>query len=330
MKKEINQYIHEYVFSDDAKHIIAASDVINKKGFGLWSFKKLIFLDYYISPFLTILQSHGFTCYFLDLFSSSGANTIRDTRCQTIGSPIISILKGVVPIKSKKINYRFNKWFFIDLDSSFCEALRKRINIVTNIINTKYAENITLDKDIHVLCGDCNIKINEVIAEINKDTKEKKAVLAFIDPYNFTNIEWNTWKALLSLKYVDVIFTFPVNTLKRGFTQCKNLEKYLPETLLKQIPKNKIYTKIDDSEFSAAYAEEIKILVNRSITCYTKGISVKNSRNGEMYRIDLFTHCKPALQLTLPMATKLDKLSVSNLNAFFQQAQGTLKSLSTT
>ena len=59
-KKEIAGYIKDYCLSNEAKEIINFSRVIGKKGFDLWSFKKLIFLDYYIKIHLQILENQGF------------------------------------------------------------------------------------------------------------------------------------------------------------------------------------------------------------------------------------------------------------------------------
>ena len=101
-KKEIIDYIFEYTTSNEAKEIIDSSKIINKGGFDLWSLKKLMFLDFYIKLHLQILENKGYKCIFLDLFSSCGANECKDTKA--IGSPIISLLKGVIPNKIKKIN----------------------------------------------------------------------------------------------------------------------------------------------------------------------------------------------------------------------------------
>src|SRR3989344_513199 len=94
-KKEISDYIEYYTKSEDAKNITNSSEIINKEGFDVWSFKKLIFLEYYIKPYLNILLSRGYKCYFIDFFSSCGVNKIENENITSIGSPIISLLKGI-------------------------------------------------------------------------------------------------------------------------------------------------------------------------------------------------------------------------------------------
>lgn len=73
-KKEIQNYLKDYVDSSDAKDIINSSKIINGEGFNLWSFKKLIFLEYYLKPYLLILsKKYKRKCYYIDFFSSGGA-----------------------------------------------------------------------------------------------------------------------------------------------------------------------------------------------------------------------------------------------------------------
>jgi len=326
-KKEVHQYIKEYILSEEATQIMNSSDTFNEEGFDIWSFKKLILLEYYLKPYLTILQSRGYTCYFIDLFSGCGANKVSGEKVTSIGSSILSLLRGIVPIKSKSINYHFKKWFFVDYNPTFCQSLRRRAMKTLEILNKKYGENLVIDENVKILEGDCNEKINEIILEIEKESNGHKiAVLAFIDPYTFTNINWKTWKTLLKLRYVDIIFTFPINTLKRGLSQCKEMEKYLPPSLI-ELVKVRDITKIEDEEFSKRYAAEIAGIVNRPINYSEKGISVKNSKNSELYRIWLFTYSDPAANLTSNLVKELDRIDPSSLKMMFEKAKGKQKSI---
>ncbi len=323
-KKEEVDYILEYTKSKNAKDIINSSKIFNDKGFGVWSFKKLIFLEYYLRPYLNIMIKNGFKCIFIDLFSSSGVNKIKEENIKSIGSPIISLLKGVIPIKKSGKNNRFKKWFFIEKNSSFCEALTKRVNESIKIINRECSENLKKE-DIKIICADCNKVIGKVVDNIKKEYKDEKvSILAFIDPYAFTEIEWESWKKLLSLTYVDIIFTLPLNTISRGFKNCKSPEKYLPPSLIKL---SKVKNILDINKFSEAYAKDISKLVNRSISYYDKGIKVKNDQNKEIYRVEFFTHCENATKLCLKKAKKLDKLNVNTLRTLLHLAQGEQKSI---
>ena len=131
---EFQKYFKKYTSSADAKAIINSSKVINEDGFDLWSFKKLIFLDYYIKPYLQILQNQKIKCIYIDFFSGCGANKIEGKKdFSSIGSPIISILGGIIPNKKKKYNNRFDKWYFIDSNQNFCDALNIQLGCIIKV-----------------------------------------------------------------------------------------------------------------------------------------------------------------------------------------------------
>ncbi len=328
MVREIRDYIEYYIKSKDAGEVINSSDIVNKDGFDVWSFKKLIFLEYYIKPFLYILENNNFKCVFIDFFSSCGANKLIEEHVNSLGSAIISLLRGVVPNKKRGKNNRFYKWFFVDHDELFCEALEKRVLKTLKIVKERYNEELILNKDVLILCGDCNKKIDEIIEGLKKEVEnEKIAILAFIDPYTFTNIEWETWKKLFSLRFVDIIFTFPIQTIERGYKRCKELHKYLSASINNLINKYKDISKIPEQDFERAYAKDISELVNRSIAHYDEGISVKSLENREIYRIELFTHCTAALKAVLPKAKELDKIDSKNFKEIVKQVCGKQKSI---
>jgi three-Cys-motif partner protein len=328
-KKEIIDYIRYYTLSDEAKEIIGSSKIINNEGFDVWSFKKLIFLEYYLGPFLDIWCNNNTKCFFLDTFSSAGANEIPSSQIRSIGSPIISLLKGVKYIKSKNKNNRFSKWFFIDWNKDYCSALEERVKKTLDIINLNTNENLSLNKDVSILSGDCNARVLEVISEIEKEQKEnnsKVALLAFIDPYTFTDIKWATFEKLFSLKYVDIIFTLPIQTIQRGYKPCKNLEEYLPKKLHELLKKQEI-SSISPKEFEKAYAEGLTNLTNRSMTFYDVGIMVRTLQNREIYRINLFTHCSSASKAVLSKAKELDSLKSEDIKTIIEQLFGRQKSI---
>lgn len=324
-KREIKEFIEYYTKSEEAKRVIDAAEIINDEGFDFWSFKKLILLEYYLEPYLNILSNQEYKCFFIDFFCSCGANKIKNEKIFSIGSPIISILKGIRYIKSKDKNNRFYKWFFIDCNKTFCDALNKRIKETIKIVKENYNEELKLNKDINILCGNCNDKIDVVINEIEKESG-KKAILVFIDPYTFTNIEWKTLEKILRLKYVDVIFTFPIYTIRRGYKQCKELKKYLPQKLT-ELLNGKNINEIPENEFTKIYAEEMTKIVKRRLAYYSKGISVKNLSNQEIYRIFLFTHSSLAALTTERIVKDLDKIDANTLKKLIEQIYGRLSSL---
>ncbi len=318
--EKICDYISYYTKSGDAKNIIGSSNIFNEEGFDVWSFKKLIFLDYYIKPFLDITLNQDCKCFFIDLFSSCGANKSEDII--SIGSPIISILKGIFPNSAKNRNNKFCKWFFVESDENYSKALKTRVEKTFEIVNERYSENLRIDKDAKILCGDCNNVIDLIIKEIYKVAgKDKFCVLIFVDPYSFTNIEWTTWEKIASLRYVDVIFTFPIGTLKRGLS-CKDIERYLPPSL-----KGKDILNIPET-FEKAYARGILNITQRGqIWHYQKGIPATIDRNVELYRIELFTYSKKGLEISLSISNMLESLKAEDLRKIIDQVLGKTTSL---
>lgn len=325
---EFQEYFKKYTSSVEAKSIIKASNIINEDGFGLWSFKKLIFLDYYLKPYLQIVQNLGCKCIYLDLFSGYGANKIKENNSISIGSPIISLLSGIIPNRTKGYNNRFDKWYFIESNSIYCAALRDRVKCTIELLKEK--ELLKLDKDIFVFEGDVNEKINKIVEQIKNEYKSQKiAVLAFIDPYKFSDIFVDSWRKLLELKFVDIIFTLPTVTMNRGIEVMKesNRTKYLPPSLLEKC-KNGKFCDLSDEEKSGSYAEYIASIVKRSINSYERGIVVSNTLNGELYRILLFSHSKKIFDICEKCADELDKMKIPHIRSLLDQAEGKQKIIS--
>jgi three-Cys-motif partner protein len=327
-KKEIPSYLKDFSFSDDARKIINSSSIFNKKGFGLWSFKKLIFLEYYIKPYLLILSNrYRKKCYFIDFFSGCGANSIEKEKINSIGSPLVSLLKGVIHNKSKNLNNRFFKWIFVEINSDFCDALQKRIDQTCKIIKERTGETLVNGQDIEVIPGDVNISIDKLVSKLEEESKsEEIAVLAFIDPYKFSAIQWETVKKLLHLRYVDVIFTMPTGTLRRGGDTCKQKEKFLSPSLLSAC-SNKRFCDIPEENLGELYAKDIVNVMGRSISFFEKGASVRNSTNAEIYRIELFSHSNKAVQIAETITKKLDKINYNTLKKILDQAKGEQKTI---
>ncbi len=325
-KKEIKDYIKSYIGSQNAKKIISCSSVLGEKGFGMWSFKKLIFLEYCLKPYLNIILSKNNNfdhCYFVDFLSGSGANKVTG-KINSIGSPIISLLKGVIQLKNQKRNNRFKKWFFIDENPVYCKALGDRVKTTIKILNEKnpYGLNLDFRKDIEIICGDCNNSIEKIIKDIKKESGNV-AVFAFIDPFTFTDIEWKSWKKLLELKAVDIMFTFPINTLRRGFKRCKDSLKYLPPSLNKKIEQRGGISNIKN--FGRLYAKEILKEVKRSSMSYYSEEEIAKVRNNfkkEMYWIELFTYCNPFSKACAGGIKKISSIEARHIKEIVNQIGG--------
>ncbi|MFH1631018.1 MAG: three-Cys-motif partner protein TcmP [Candidatus Aenigmatarchaeota archaeon] len=323
-KKPIENYVKDFVSVPQAKQITSVSSIVNDIGFDIWSFKKLIFLQNYIRPYLNIMRSRNCECFFVDLFSGCGANKIKNDSICSIGSPIISLLSGVTYVKKRGIFNRFNRWFFVEENANYINPLTKRVSETVKIINDHHQTNIVDEKnDIDIIHGDCNEKIQDIVDTIISYAHPRISVLAFIDPYKILNISWSTWEKLLSLKYVDIIFTFPLRTL-HGSMQSAKIDRCLPPSLRER--KDEIL-KMSDEEFSELYAKDIVSIVHRDIYHYGKGIPVRNRKNTELYRIEMFSHSPSSFKICDGIYDELENLDFSMLETIKEVAMGKQKCL---
>ena len=322
-EKDNAELIKDYIKSDASLKIINSYRIINDLGFDVWSFKKLIFLEYCIKPFLQICEGNGFKCIFIDLFSSCGANKIQDMDVNSIGSPIISLLKGIIKNKRRGKNNKFYKWFFFEKNHEFSKALKERIPQTLTLVNSEFNENLKIDTDVFVINGDCNEKIQNLIDELKKEKdKDNFAILAFVDPYNFKDLKWETLKILFSLPRVDLIFNLPIQAIERGSSVCKNKSKYLSPSLVNLLNEKSV-SNIPEKDFEKSYAKDLLKLAQRSHINYRDiGISVKSLENREIYRINLYTYSTPFSNSVSKKADQLDKLDSKGFKSILEQAIG--------
>ena len=279
----------------EVEFLITQNEIINTSmetyDANIWSLKKLILLARYIPIHLNILTAkkngeykYCDSWFYIDLFSGPGANTITN-KVKSIGSPIISILKGIRFVKKRNEFERFTKWFFIDLNRGFCNALAKRSAIALKLTQKKcekeYGKSINASiEDIEILKGDCNTKIDNVLREIEQH--ERCSILVFIDPEGLKEIEWNTLKKLLEKKYVDVIYILSTVGLKRGINE-QILGKNLPPLTEKE--KRKILSRSYSSEeYVKIFAKYILKELKRRRLFYTS-LPIINEKKTEIYRI---------------------------------------------
>ncbi len=325
-KKQFLDYIKDYSVSEDVKKIIEATHHLNTKGFDNWGFKKLIFLEYYLHPYLLKLSKKT-DCYYLDLFSGSGANKVGNKDYYSIGSAILSLLKGYKKFKNGNI-FRFHKWIFFEEDKENFDALSLRVKETIKLLNEKYGASLEMNKDIKLLNENSNDFILDCMEEIKRDSEGKHcSILVFIDPYKFSEIKWETIEKILRLKYVDIIFTIPTSTLNRSLKVCSNLKEFLSPTLLKNYSENCMPNLFDES-ISKVYAKDIVNSISRSIWFLSdNAISVKNRANSELYKIELFSHNKNAVLIAEDCARRLRSIDCKTVDSLINQIKGNQSSL---
>ena len=323
--RTLEEYLSEFISSTEAKKIIEASDIVNEQGFDSWSFKKLIFLDFYIRPFLDILKNNGYKCYYIDLYGGSGASCIKGTDAKTIGSPFVSLLKGVRRLKNSQLR-RFDKWFFVEKSDSYFRALKRRTETAISILMEKYEVTLTPGKDVLLFHGDCCGRINDIVEIVKKDSGGVKvAILAFVDLYNLSHFNWDTLKKISEFSHVDVIFNLPTGAYRRNKLLYKEIEKHLPD--LSEREKEKLRQTDDGKYFCSMFAKGISKVAKCGINYYGEGIIVKNRTNTELFRVTLFTRSSIGAGIVEGIIRRLNKYKTRDIDKEVQKITGKICSI---
>jgi len=176
-----------------------AADGLCIRCVGLWAKDKYFYLKRYLEIFTTAMKNKWKgELYYIDLFAGCGKCRVREIGEEIDGSALLSL----------SIKYPFKKYFMIDLESKALNALKKRV------------EEIPWREQIRIIPGDCNVKIDEVLAEI----PENSLSLAVIDPTGL-HIKFDTIKKLAKDRKIDLIITFP-----EGMDIKRNLSRYIRQS----------------------------------------------------------------------------------------------------
>lgn len=166
---------------------------------------KLIFLNYALDMYTTIIKKYSDNLFYVDLFAGSGLNRMRTSKDNLIGSPFIATLNH---------GKKYNKFFFCEQDKNLFNALRKRIESLS-IGNSK------------IICGDCNKRLSSIITEIEKINN--KHIFFFIDPYSM-QFKWSSMKKVLDT-YSDIVFTFMTHHIGRAWSSASAQPNYSTNAL---------------------------------------------------------------------------------------------------
>jgi spore photoproduct lyase len=174
-----------------------ASDGLPIRCVGLWARDKYFYLKRYFEIFTSAMKDK-WKLYYIDLFAGCGKCRIRETGEEIDGSALVSL----------SVKYPFKKYIMVELDSEAVNALKKRVE------KTPYKDQVK------IIPGDCNEKINEIIAEI----PERSLSLAVVDPTGL-HIKFETLQKLTEDLRIDLIITFP-----EGMDINRNLSKFIKQS----------------------------------------------------------------------------------------------------
>lgn len=182
-KKRINTLINKiYAIKDDGLSLSPGQ---------IWSLKKLLFLDYYVRAFVTIIRKNDFeNWYYVDTHSGTGLIGFEEQdliKERFPGSPLIAAFRSP--------EYVFTHYFFSDIDSNSIISLQKRLQSVKPLTGIIDYTAQTMD-------------FKKTVEFIENKKKFGNAFLIFVDPKGYSEIKWELMKKLLSISTADIIFTF--------------------------------------------------------------------------------------------------------------------------
>jgi spore photoproduct lyase len=176
-----------------------ASDGLAVRCVGAWAKDKYFYLKRYFEIFTSAMKDKWKgELYYIDLFAGCGKCRVRETCEEIDGSALVSV----------SVKYPFKKYFMVELDSDAVKALRKRVE------KTPYKDRVK------IIEGDCNEKIEKIIAEV----QERSLSLAVVDPTGL-HIKFETLRKLTGGLRIDLIITFP-----EGMDIKRNLSKFIKQS----------------------------------------------------------------------------------------------------
>ncbi|MCL2827157.1 MAG: three-Cys-motif partner protein TcmP [Oscillospiraceae bacterium] len=157
---------------------------------GEWTEKKLDAVEKYLGFFTSALKNQNFKLCYIDAFSGSGNVTLKNG-VMTDGSAI------------RALKYPFDKYFFIENDKIFYDALSKKIE----------GEYPDKSNAVSVLEGDCNKLLQSI------DSRQWRAEgwrgVIFLDPYAM-DLDWDSLEKISKTQVFDVWYLFPFSAANRN------------------------------------------------------------------------------------------------------------------
>jgi len=162
---------------------------------------KLTILRKYLPALTKILRSKVPTRprYYIDFFAGPG-RCLDESGDICDGSPFVAV----------KTTPSFSNFIFVDIDQAYCNALRRRLEKISNI---------------NVIHGDCNEVVHEVLSMMNTHDP----CFVFLDPFGL-ELKWRTIETLSKKRRIDILINFPIGAVHRSMGK-KGAEHTVSECL---------------------------------------------------------------------------------------------------
>jgi len=248
---------------------ISASDKLPVQCVGQWVEDKYFYLERYLDATWQARRkfSDKGNAVFIDLFSGSGKCFIREEKREIDSG-------GIKALKRDKA--WFNEFFYLDIDKSNTEALKKRID---NQINC------------HIHCGNSNILVKSLAIELLK--KPYRYHFAFVDPFGPDGLKFATITELAKLKRMDLIIHFPIGAIKRNLGKWTNKKGTILDEFLgtdkwreeiKNTPKGKVLKVLTD-----IFEKQLSSCGYPVFSSGLRSISIKNTNKVDLYTLFLLS-----------------------------------------
>jgi three-Cys-motif partner protein len=181
--------------------VVIADDGFIAPIVGDWAEKKYSLISYYAQIFSESMKKKWDSRAYIDLFAGAGRAKIKNSAKYLDTSSMLAA----------KLQTKFDKYIFCDLDEAKMHALQGRM--------TKVVPDLIVD----YVNGDSNKSCKKILEGIPKHGKGR-TVLSFcvVDPFNLANLDFNTIREL-SKNYMDFLVLIPSCMDGR-----RNLSYYLP------------------------------------------------------------------------------------------------------
>jgi three-Cys-motif partner protein len=141
----------------------AISDGLITPEVGLWAETKYRLVSLYDVLFSSGMRYKWDKRVYVDLYAGAGISLIRGTQRLVYGSPLLALM----------VEHPFDKYIFCEKNRENMDALRQRVRKIAPTANVQFVD------------GDCNAKIDEILAGIPKASQSSTVLsLCLVDPYN--------------------------------------------------------------------------------------------------------------------------------------------------
>jgi three-Cys-motif partner protein len=150
---------------------------------GPWAEEKYQILWLYASLFSSGMKYKWDKRVYVDLYAASGHARVKGTSRLVYGSPLLAL----------QVRSPFDKYVF-------CEESHERIRALE-----VRAKTLAPHADITVLEGDCNERIEDIIAAIPEPSRKQRVLtLCFVDPFSM-GIRFSTLEKLATARFTDFL-----------------------------------------------------------------------------------------------------------------------------